>query len=485
MCRFKLAYRLPEDDDQIIIPALLTADEPKNHGFDMATAWSFRFLFESLMPQHVLPSLIVDRHGDIARAGTPPRDLVRRFGAVLRPPASSYDASAFVEVVENIRALTIAVEGRHGDDYLGVLRESIRRALAKMPHLVVHEQVALTPDMLIDTEPLLGVPERTDYEWAPFQQVHETLKGGYSVYIGPSGARYSLRKINPRLPAAGSGPAVLFKADEADAAQPRSIATAARTAAPAVPRHVRIFLSSPGDVKEERDLARELIKTDLPYSWDDPKGSTPLPAPLTPQQAIDNGLIHPSQCDVAVVVLWSRMGTPLEHEGKSYLSGTHYEFEEALAAARQSGGKPLVLLYRRSQKLQIDADDTEFELKREQYRRVGQFFDSMKNIDGSIRYSVEPYSTPEEFRTKLERHLHHYAKKLLDATKPVPDQGIPGIVAMTREAFRSFDQKPAEERARALAELRQRLDALDDATVASATNSAKELLATLARMLPE
>ena len=59
------------------------------------------------------------------------------------------------------------------------------------------------------------------------------------------------------------------------------------------PRHFRIFLSSPGDVSEERALAREIIKNDLPYdpflrgraslevvSWDDPSSPTPMLATL-------------------------------------------------------------------------------------------------------------------------------------------------------------------------------------------------------------
>jgi len=82
---------------------------------------------------------------------------------VLRPPAGSYDA---IESVENNRTLTISVAGRQGDDYLGVLRESMRRALAKMPHLVVHEQVALLPEMLIEDERSPELRGRAATEWA-------------------------------------------------------------------------------------------------------------------------------------------------------------------------------------------------------------------------------------------------------------------------------------------------------------------------------
>jgi hypothetical protein len=86
----------------------------------------------------------------------------------------------------------------------------------------------------------------------------------------------------------------------------------------------RIFLSSPGDVVEEREVARDLIKEVLPYSpfirgratfdvvsFDDPHGALGLNAKLTPQDAINQKLPKPSECDVVIVVLWSRMGTPL------------------------------------------------------------------------------------------------------------------------------------------------------------------------------
>jgi hypothetical protein len=497
MRRFKLCWRLPEDEDQIIIPALLATDEPREHGFDSAKAWSFRFLFEGLMPQHVLPSLLVDRHGDVGCAGTPPRDLVWRLGVVLRPPPGSYDASAFVEVVENNRTLTISVQGRHGDDYLGVLRESVRRSLAKMPHLVVHEQVALAPQMLLEDERATLAGATRETEWAPFHQVQETLKAGQAVYIGPLGRRYSLQLINPRLPAAGGSVRVLAQVDEAVGAKPRVPEAPLPTPIPTQPRHVRIFLSSPGDVAEERALARELVKSALPVnewlrgrltfdlvSWDDPDSAIPMPAHLTPQEAINRGLKRPSECDVVIVLLWSRMGTPLPAEyvkpnGTPYRSGTEWEFEDALAQACRTDGKPIVLLYRRTQKPQIEIDDPDLEAKREQYRRVGQFFESLRGTDGSIRCGVDSYETPEQFRLKLDQHVQHIAKRLLDEAGPVAVTGLDGVLAKARETFRGFDGKSFVEKDRDLATLRQLMRALDKQAIEAASDEVKVLLQTL------
>ena len=65
------------------------------------------------------------------------------------------------------------------------------------------------------------------------------------------------------------------------------------------PRHFRVFLSSPGDVVEERRIVEDVIQTRLAkdaflrglvtfdvISWDDPAAPTPMPANLNPQQAV-------------------------------------------------------------------------------------------------------------------------------------------------------------------------------------------------------
>ena len=90
------------------------------------------------------------------------------------------------------------------------------------------------------------------------------------------------------------------------------------------PLHLRIFLSSPGDVAAERELARRLIKDELPYnpllrgrvtldvlSWDDPAAGVPLLATVTPQEAVNQGLGRPADCDITVVILWARLGSQL------------------------------------------------------------------------------------------------------------------------------------------------------------------------------
>src|SRR5512132_2088098 len=87
---------------------------------------------------------------------------------------------------------------------------------------------------------------------------------------------------------------------------------------------VRIFVSSPGDVAEERTFALQFIDSELPkfpqfrekvkfelIAWDDPAARIPMLATETPQDSVNATRPRPANCDIVIVILWSRMGTPL------------------------------------------------------------------------------------------------------------------------------------------------------------------------------
>lgn len=194
---------------------------------------------------------------------------------------------------------------------------------------------------------------------------------------------------------------------------------------------LKIFLSSPGDVTDERGLARRVLdRLSQEYglrdrvhleevSWDDPGAPVPMDAHLTPQEAINNRRPKPSECNIAVVILWSRMGTPLppEHrkpDGTPYVSGTDYEFCEAMDAAKQTS-KPTVLVYRRTEEPRVGLDDPEHDEKAQQYKAVKVFFTNFKNTDGSLRRSYKTYRLPSEFEDLLERELRELIQVQLDA----------------------------------------------------------------------
>ncbi len=165
-------------------------------------------------------------------------------------------------------------------------------------------------------------------------------------------------------------------------------------------------------------------------AWDQPGSATPMLATMTPQEAINQGMPQPADCDVVVVIFWTRMGTPLPPEylkpnGDRFQSGTEWEYLNAVDAARDSAWRgehpaiPQVIIYRRTAAPQVTFDDPEFNEKKQQWERVKTFFGSFTNPDGSIRQGYNPYTTPDEFRAVFEAHMKKLIGQLLETTRAV------------------------------------------------------------------
>ena len=60
------------------------------------------------------------------------------------------------------------------------------------------------------------------------------------------------------------------------------------------------------------------------------------------QVSVNQAMALPSECDIVVVVLWSRLGKPFEIGGRRWASGTEWEYEDAANAP----SKPDILVYR-------------------------------------------------------------------------------------------------------------------------------------------
>jgi hypothetical protein len=191
------------------------------------------------------------------------------------------------------------------------------------------------------------------------------------------------------------------------------------------PKHLKIFLSSPGDVAEERGLAVEIIRR-LPHEpfprgrltldvidWDDDRAPAPMHGNETPQRSVSRYAGRPSECDLTLVILWSRLGTPLpaderRSDGTRHESGTVWEYEDALKAERP------VLVYQRTERPRVDLDDPELKAKVAQYEAVKKFVAKFRDADGSLRGGINPYATPAEFSSMLHSHLEAWVRLALE-----------------------------------------------------------------------
>jgi hypothetical protein len=217
---------------------------------------------------------------------------------------------------------------------------------------------------------------------------------------------------------------------------------------PASPLYLHFFLASPGDVTEERAIAREVIER-LPkdpllrdkitadvVSWDGDGGAA-MEATLTPQAAVKQGLRLPSKCDIVVVILWSRMGTPLpkdwevKADGSAYRSGTEWEYLDALQGSEKTGS-PKVLVYRRTTVVNIAANDPERDEKFRQWDAVQAFFAEFRNPDGSLKRACSEYDAPSQFGVKLESDIKALLKERLVAEPPhvQPDGVRPALAEL-------------------------------------------------------
>jgi formylglycine-generating enzyme required for sulfatase activity len=273
---------------------------------------------------------------------------------------------------------------------------------------------------------------------------------------------------------------------------------------------IRVFLASPGDVNEERAVALQVFDM-LEYdplfrkggaggvsihavAWDKPGGDTAMRATKTPQTAIKEGLPRPSQCDIVIVLFWGRIGTPLPHPeyqkdgGAPYLSGTEWEFWDAVNAERTQG-KPLTLIYRRTQEPVIKLDD---DAALEQYKKVRGFFAQFRDKStGALLGGVNEYTTPEDLRMKLLTHLRVIVDNILteyaqstasDSPAPVarPHVEAPPLwVGSPFPGLRSFTEKDAPiffGRGLETSELVKRLEASRFIGVVAASGSGKSSL---------
>jgi hypothetical protein len=153
---------------------------------------------------------------------------------------------------------------------------------------------------------------------------------------------------------------------------------------------IEIIIASPNDVKEERQIVRDIIGewnavhardrsvVLLPLAWET-HSSPELSG--RPQQLINDRLL--AHADILVGIFWTRVGTPT---GKA-VSGSIEEIEE-----HHRSGKPVMLYF-------SDVPVAPDSVDREQYAKLTEF----KRAQGEGL--VEYFGNREDFRNKFHHQL--------------------------------------------------------------------------------
>jgi tetratricopeptide (TPR) repeat protein len=217
---------------------------------------------------------------------------------------------------------------------------------------------------------------------------------------------------------------------------------------------IRVFISSPGDVAEERRRAALVLgrlKRDFarffkisPELWE----YEPMIAAGTFQDVI----IEPASTDIVVLILWSRLGTPLPPrtalrdyqgiDGRTPVTGTEWEFENALRAARERQARdepatPNILVYKK------DADGvirgktaSKLDEAVRQMAALEQFWSRyFESPDGHFTLAFNSFTSLDSFEQQFEAHLRALLHKRIEAEqlKPATWPGNPFLGLMSFE----------------------------------------------------
>jgi len=177
---------------------------------------------------------------------------------------------------------------------------------------------------------------------------------------------------------------------------------------------LRFFVSSPGDVKVERECAASIIhRLDREFRRFFGKFEVILweREPLTASGSFQDVITPPGETDVVIVIFWSRFGTPLPEktdkreyrgiDGRAPVTGTEWEFEDALQAYREHG-KPDILVFRKTGDITISAIDTNAQKKPRRswtnWPNSGRVILSMTTSHSSSSMAASPCTTTRPFR---------------------------------------------------------------------------------------
>jgi len=199
-------------------------------------------------------------------------------------------------------------------------------------------------------------------------------------------------------------------------------------------RSLRVFVSSPGDVAEERLIARRVIGR-LEAQFGDVLHLEPLfweHEPLLATASFQEQVPRTSEADIAIVILWSRIGTALpghirRPDGSSYSSGTEFEFEDAVDGFRRNG-KPELLVYRKTAHPTWPGDDGLAAQRVAQKIALDQFIEKwfVDSASGSFTGAFHSFESPADFEELLEAHLTRIVERSL------------GVLELARSATKAW-----------------------------------------------
>ncbi len=227
--------------------------------------------------------------------------------------------------------------------------------------------------------------------------------------------------------------------------------------------HIRLFVSFPSDVTPERNrvaqvvarLEAEFAEVEFEvFRWED--------SYYTADKTFQAQILSPADCDLVVLIVWKRLGTPLPEpfnraDGTSR-TGTEYEFEEAMAASLKHGS-PDILIYRKTEAVLFNAETVDQE--QAQFQALAGFWQRwICNEKGHFTGAFKPFEDTDSFDALLSEDLrvwlHDKAEEVRwPAAKGSPFRGLEVFDEQHAAVFFGRQHAVRELRAKLLANANQ------------------------------
>lgn len=187
---------------------------------------------------------------------------------------------------------------------------------------------------------------------------------------------------------------------------------------------LRIFISSPSDVRPERAIAERVIaRLDREFSYHfriEPVLWEREPLRATEHFQDPDNIPQPRATDIVVVILWGRLGVELpaaEFKGAvtgRTVTGTEWEFEDAVASYREDK-RPDMLLYRKTAELVASLSDEDGLAQMQAQKRLVDDFMTrwFQSSDGTFKAASHLFADAAEFEDLLYAHLQGLVRKRL------------------------------------------------------------------------
>jgi CHASE2 domain-containing sensor protein len=205
--------------------------------------------------------------------------------------------------------------------------------------------------------------------------------------------------------------------------------------------HVRLFVSSPSDVRAERDrlvvVADRLngafegvVRIEL-IRWED----SFYTATQSFQAQIHAAVSGMEDVDVVVCILWGRIGLKLnpalwKRDGsggaEGYESGTVYEYETALTLSRKNNDVPALYLFRKSEPILYRAESAAEDMEQHKVLEV-VWKRWTQSGDGYNAAAFQMFANTDEFERQIEQCLRRWLEQRgILVSGPVWDRRIRG-----------------------------------------------------------